>query len=288
MDWLHLIFISLTAYSFGTIVQKLILNDDKVHPISFSIIFQTINGIAFILAALIFSDLDFQGIINLWPYVLLGCLLYAATNFFSFLSLQKIDASKYTIIFASRGLFTVIASTLFLNETLDSVSKIIGVILIILGVVVVTIDKFDRSLFQITKFEAFGLLAALAVGLANTNDSVVLKQMDIFTYTGVVFIIPALILAIISKSGRTNIKPLLNLKFLPKIVLFSILIFISAFTFFSALEIHNSAEVSSVNLLGTVLTVLLGIILLHERRNILKKIVGSVLSILGLLLITLA
>lgn len=287
MNWLVIITISLVSYSIATIFQKLILNQERIHPISFCVIFEVVCGIIFLIAALVFNTLDLNGLFSLLPFLALATVLYVGGNYFVFLALQKLDASKYTVIFASRGLFTVLASAIFLGDKLDSTTKILGVALIILGVIIVTVEKFDKNLFKLTKYEVFALLAALCIGFVNTVDSHILRNMDLYTYTAFAFLVPGILIGLISKEGRDNIKPLINFKDLSKILVFCVLLVVSAFTFFTALGMHNSAEVASVNLLGTVLTVMLGIGVLGERKNILKKLVGALVSVAGLLLITL-
>ena len=89
---------------------------------------------------------------NLQPILfnfVLMIVLYSAENIFLFKALKKLEASKFTIIFSSRALFTVLVSSILLGEFLN-IGQWVGAILILLGIYLV-IGKINR--FNFSKFD---------------------------------------------------------------------------------------------------------------------------------------
>lgn len=282
MTWQILIALSITFFSISILLQRLILRENNSKPIAFSIFFQFLTGILITISGFLLGNMVFPNIVPLIPNLLLMIVLYTFANIFIFKSLKEIEASKYTIIFATRALFTILASTLILSEGL-TIKQLGGTLFILLGVIIVSIES---TKFSFKKGELFALLGAIGFGFANTNDRFLLSTFNIYPYMSVIFISPAIFMAFIYPKELKHIKLFLHKSFFKKALLLCVIYALSAITFFGALKIaDNSSQVISVNLTSVITTVLLSIIFLKERSHIIKKLAGAIITFIGLFLI---
>lgn len=283
MSWQLLIGISVLIYSVSVLIQRVLLKDDKSDPMSFSIFFQI--GVALVTAILVLSingSIPIPDMSKISWSVIVMTVLYALANIFIFKSLKTTEASNFTIIFSSKTLFAVLGSILVFSEKL-SADKLIGVLLILAGVVIVSIKKFE---LKFSKGEVFAFLAAIAFGLANTNDGFLVKFFDPYSYVVIGFLLPGILIALLYPKKLKDVSVYVKKNMLWKMIILCGLYGISAVAFFAALQIvPNVSQAFAINAFGGVLTVLLSIIFLKEKDNLLRKIIGAVLSLVGVLLV---
>lgn len=280
MTWQLLLAISILGTSISTIIQKILLSKNKVDPIACSITFQLIAGIIIGLFTLM-NGFKFPNLIPLIPNLILMSIFYGAGDIFSFYALQITDASEYTIIFASRALFTIVGSVLILHEKFLP-SQIFGTFLIITSIVLVF---WKKDKFSFNKGFIFALLAALCFGLAFTNDAFIIKSgFDVPTYLTLAFIFPALMTWLFYPKSTSKMKPLFSNQTLIKVFLFGFIYSISAIAYFTAYKVgKNSAQIAPLNQTTIIVTLLLSIIFLNERKDLPKKIIGAFIAFIGVL-----
>ena len=278
-----MILVSVILYSISVLLQRVILKENESQPIAYSMFFQLLVGIVIGITGSLFADMSLPS--NLTPLfwnLLLMTFLYAFANVFIFKSLKLTEASKFTIVFATRAFFTVFASSLLLKEFLTG-SQFLGALLIFSGVVLINLKS---SKFSLDKGSLFALLGALAFGLANTNDRYLLKSFNIYPYITLAFIAPFFLMTVIYPKELKHLKLFLGKTVLKKVLLLSVIYAFSAISFFAALQIsNNSSRVASANLTSVIITVILSALFLKERESLSKKIAGAVLSFIGLLLL---
>lgn len=264
MNWQALILISVFLSSFSTILQRVLLKDDKGSPIAFSILFQFIGTLIVAAFGIGFGDFSFDGLYIVLQYILIMTLLYGTGVIFYFKSLQLVEASEFSIIFSSRVLFAIAGTTLLLREALTP-SILIGAILIILGVIIVTLKS---TKINFTKGELFAFLAALTFGLTVVTDRFLLQNMDFYTYIFLVFLLPGIFATIVYTKQIKGVSYYLNIKLFPRLVLAAFLQTVTVITFFAALKVSpNSSLVVLVNLTSVIFTVVLSIVVLKERER---------------------
>ena len=79
---------------------------------------------------------------------------------------------------------------------------------------------------------------------------------------------------------------MLSRNFLKKLGMLSILYAASAITIFSAYQVgRNAAQIAPLNQTSTILTVILAIIFLKERSQLVRKLLGGLLSFIGIVLV---
>jgi len=283
MSWQLLIGLSVLFYSVVVLLQKTILKQKQTQPIAFSIAFQLACGLIALIVGFLSQNLSWPVNLNLlWLNLILAAFLYGFGNTLLFKSLHLIEASKLTIIFASRAPFTILASTLLLHEIL-SPKQLFGALLILLGTVFVSY-KSNKLVFG--KGEVFAVLAAMCFGFAVTNDRFIIQSIPVYSYMVYAFLSSAILMAIIYPQQIKPIKLFMNQSVFPRFFLVSLLYFLVGLTFYSALSIGNSSQIGTINLTSVVIIVLLSIIFLKERDNLFKKLLGALISFIGLLFVS--
>lgn len=278
-----LLAISIIFSAIPVLLQRVLLKGDHVEPISFSILFQF--GVATVVAILtlaIYGSIPFPSLAPIGWNLLLMSVSYSIANIFIFNSLKVTEASRFTVIFASKTFFAVIALTVLFKEGLSSLQWL-GAILIMVGVAVVYLQKTDS---KINRGDLFALGAALMFGIANTNDRYLVEFFDPYTYVIVGFMLPGLLVASLYPRKIVYIKNYFTKAFMPKMFLLCFFNGLAAIAFFTALQLApNSSQVFTFNTFSAILTVILSIIFLKERDYLARKLLGATLSLIGLILV---
>lgn len=283
MTHIYLIIFSVLIYSFSVIFQRILLSKDNNDPIIFSLFFQYLTAFIIYIYALFTNQLQWHSVINVSWNLLYLAVLYGIGNGLIFISLQKIEASKFSILFATRGIFTISGAAVLFGEFLSK-NQFIGAILIFLGILIV---NYQKNNFKIKYNDLYAVAAGLLFGLANLNDRILLNELNLYQYTILGFLFPAIFTSIIYFKRLYLIKNFITDRKIISIFGLSICYSISALTFFGALQIAPvSSQIIAINLTSTILIAVLGIIFLKERSNIFSKILGAIISMIGLLLVS--
>ena len=283
MTWQVLISISVVLFSVATLLQRVLLREDKSDPMIYLVFFQVSTGFMLGVFGLLFKQLSFPNIKPLLPNLFLMMTLNGVGAISQFKALKYVEASRYAVIFSVRVFVTILASSFILKEGLSGVQWL-GTFLIVVGVLLANIQSAKLSF---SKKEGLALLSAVVFGLSNTNDRFLLKSFKVYPYIFLGYILPACFVVMLNPYTIRKMKVFLKWQLFKKLLLFSVLFVISGLAFFSALQIvDNSSKVIAINLTPVVLTVLLAAVFLKERDNLLEKILGAVLSFLGLLLVS--
>lgn len=285
MSWQALIGISVITFSLSTLLQRTILKRANISPIVFSILFQLLVGIIILIFGLISgAEMDVKLNLNLIvPNLILSSVLYAIANVLKSESLAKTEASKFTIIFSSRVIFTIATAAIFLNESLN-IHQVIGTFLILSSIILVTI-KGRKLKFE--KVDLLALLASVIFGIGIVNDRYILKLANIYPYMVFDFVAPSLLLLVFYFKELPQIKKFLEFKVSLQLITLCVIYAISSATFLAALKYGtNVSQISVVNLTSVIITVFLALILLRETDNWVKKSVGALLCFIGLILVS--
>lgn len=248
---------------------------------AYSIVFQITVGIITAIYAFL-NGFRIPDLVPIFPNLVLMTFLYGAGNVFVFNALKLTEASQFTILFASRSLWTIFAAILFLGESF-SLKQVIGTILIISSIVIVS---WRKQQFKLSKGELYAILAALAFGLAFANDAFIIRNFDVSSYLVLAFIIPALGVWAVYPKSISKMKPLFEKKTLPKLIVLAVFYTISAIVIFLAYQVgRNAAQIAPLNQTTIIITVIFAVIFLNEKTDILRKLVGAAVSLIGVILL---
>jgi len=284
MSWQFFALLNIIFFSLSTLLQRVLIKESKSRPITYTIFFNVFTGVFVLLIGLFAHVLVFSSLtIQLGFFLLLAIFLYAFGNLFIFKALKETEASKFTLIFATRVLFTIVVAVLFLSESFG-IKEVVGTLLIFIGIFLVS--KTSKK-FVFNRGDLYSVIAAMLIGFANANARFVLHSMSVFPYMLFGFFGPALILSLIYPKEAKHGKIFLKRKAFGGIVLLSIFFAIANIGFFEAIKYGPGVSiVSSVVLTSVIVTVVLSIIFLHERTSIWKKLLGALISFAGLVILT--
>lgn len=202
MSWQAFILVSVLFLSVGTLFQRIAMKEKESDPWSFSVIFQILVASLIYLWTLFTSETINLSVPIYHPNIVLMTGLWALANILIYNAFKTIQASTFSILFATRSLFTLITSTIFLGESVE-IYQVFGIALILLGVAIVSVQ---RKGFSMGRSGVLAIAAAACVGFANTNDRMVLKLLDVPTYSVISYLFPGIFLLMLKPTAVKKIS----------------------------------------------------------------------------------
>lgn len=286
---IYLTLFSVVLYSVGSIIRKQVSAVDDDLNYIYTVLFQLVGGFFVLIFSLLlgFGD-EYSGYFDtLTPYILmkiiLSAVLWFSATVTSFKALHTITASKYSIIETLSPLVSIILALLFLSESFTQ-QQLIGMFLILASVFFVVYDK-ETKFSNISRGELIALLSALLSGSALVNDKAIYLATPLSPTLAILFVLPGIlgILAKPSELKKINIVKK-NKGVMTQLLLMGAIWGIAAISYYKAIVLSNSVSlVVSISQLSVILTVLLGLIFLKETKNWQIKIIASIVSVAGLI-----
>lgn len=283
MNWFILTIISATTSSLTKILQKLFLDKKGANPMTFSFVFQLIIAFIFLLYCLITKTLYIPKLSHIVTNLILMAMFYGLGNICIFYAFKLTEASESAIIFSSSSLWAVLSAVIFLKESLDMI-KIMGIILVLSGLIAV---NYAKTSWKVNRGHFFAIIAALCFGLGFTNDMFVIREFkSVASYSILAFAFPGLLTIFFSPKLIFDIPYFFKPNKLIGILLPAIIYSISAFTIYNAYKLGGQASIiSSISATSTIMTVIISYFFLKERDRIPNKILGTILTFIGVLLL---
>lgn len=258
-------------------ISRYVLKDED-EATSWAWLYETIRVPLFLLLALF----DFR--LKTDPKSLILLFFLGLTEFISVYLYMKMHAFSHlsisTIISRTRLIWIPLIAFLFLGETLRPL-EYLGILVLFIGVsVTVTPQKF-----LVDKGAIYANLAAIVIAI-----NVVLLKLgaDIASPSVLLFFysLPSVILfPIFMKNAKERLIENSKKNFIPKLI--GVLASMGAGYFLVvALKMGDVSKVNAIYQGMMVTSVLAGIIILKEREDILKKTIGTFLTIIGVILLT--
>lgn len=292
MTAIYLSLFAVVVYSIASIVRKQISAVDDNLNFIYAILFQFFGGFfVFIFSWLLGFGSEYGQIAPAFTpsvilKILIGSVLWISSTVLSFRALNKITASKFSIIETLAPVVSIALALTFLGESFGQL-QFVGMALILISVFVVVYDK-DVKFSHFSQGEILALLASVFGGIALANDKGIYFALPLTPALTIMFILPG-ILGLLYRPNEIKKLKLVrkNGGVIKQILIMSSLWSVSAIAYYKAVVVSNSlALVTSINQLSVVLTVLLGLIFLKETENWLIKIIASIVSVVGLVLMS--
>lgn len=283
MSWLLFVFINIFSLGSVSVLQRSSLRTKNSDPVAYGVLFQL--TIAFLLYIFSIFTIGFT-LPDLAPIALplfLMTVFFTIYNLLIFKAYKLTEASEIAVILATNSLWAIASSLLVLGEVINF-KQILGATLIVLGVIVITLKK-KRIVFSIGHI--YTLIAAIFFGLGFTTNVYIVKDFEsVSSFLVLAFLFPGLGLLFIRPKALKNIGFYFKGAPMLKITLASSIFAIAAITSMLAYKYGGKASIIAPMSQSSILvTVLLSYILLNERDNILKKLAGSTLVLIGLVLL---
>lgn len=218
--------------------------------------------------------------------IILGILLWTCFSLLNLISIKKTEVSLREPINQSRVILVGIFGALLLGEQLDLMS-IVGILVIFLGLLICLFDvhkKFGSIKDPGVQIVFIGCVITAAIAIV---DKMGLKQIPLLVYSMIMYGVPLLlILCALNKQRFAEIKHVVKTPALLKVSLFSgflaLTSILATWIAYQHLDLHIAFPLLQ---LANIITVIIAIIFLHERTNMHQKILGSIVTILGAILV---
>jgi len=281
MTWQLLTIISVLSLSVSVILQRILIHRDKTDPFAYAVVFQGIVGVLLMAVALAVG-FKLPGIEAVIVPAVISVIFFGVGHIVYAKTLQKVEASAFSVLFATQAIWIMILGIVLLGESLTAL-QVAGTILIFVGVGFLV--KNLASVFK-DKGTLLGLLTGLMFGIAITAWSYVGRHTDTLSWAAISFIATALVAFLARPKSVQKMKPLLKPKVLATLVLLAIFYGIGSLAMLYAYKEGSFAIISPLRQTSIIVTVLLALALLPQERNrIRRKILAALICVVGVVLI---
>lgn len=257
------------------------MHKDKIDPFAYAVLFQGIVGVLLMIFAIYYGFRLLNIEIVIMPAVIsilfygIGHIVYAKT-------LQRVEASAFSVLFATQAIWIMLLGIILLNESM-SVLQIAGTVLIFISVGVLA--KNFRSIFS-ERGTLLGLFTGLMFGIATYSWSYVGRFTDTISWAAISFIGTALVAFLVRPSSVQKMKPLLKFGVLAKLAALAIFYGIGSLAMLFAYKYGTFAIVSPLRQVSIIATVLLALSFIpKERSRVKRKILAAAICMVGVVLI---
>lgn len=280
MAWYSYLIINICVFSLATLYQRMILKNSK-DPVLYYVINGLVAG-SILIAYGFWMGFKIPNIQHISLNLIIMTVLLGFGNMLNFTALRRTEASEFTVLFSTRAVWSVVAAILVLGESFG-LKQIIGGSLIISSVFLVS---WKKKSFRLNEGEMLTLAAAAFFGIEFVNDTYLVSSIDLLFYLPLIFLLPSLFIGALNYKKLPTIHKVVSLKDFFKLSFLALMFAISATATLTAYtKGHNAAQIAILNQTSTILIVMLGIIFLNERSHMKLKILGAVISLIGVFLV---
>lgn len=218
---------------------------------------------------------------KIYIFLFLAIIFYAINNRLGTTARKGLEVSTYSILKQLSTVFILFAGIIFFKETFI-LNKMVGGLLIILSNVLIF---YNKSNFKYNKYLLYGILANISLTIALFIDVNYSNYFNIAFYILLIFLIPSILIFLFE---RVKIKDIVKeYKNSNKLILFltSISWIIMLISKLKAYQYGKVVIVAPLCSLTVILNIILAYFLFKEKNNLLKKIISSILIIIGIILI---
>jgi drug/metabolite transporter (DMT)-like permease len=281
MSWQLLTLISVLSLSISVILQRTLIHRDKTDPFAYAVVFQGIVGVLLMAVALVVG-FKLPGIGAVIIPAIIAVIFYGTGHIIYAKTLQKVEASAFSVLFATQAIWIMILGIVLLGESLTAL-QVVGSILIFIGVGFLV--KNISSVFK-DKGTLLGLLTGLMFGIAITAWSYVGRHTDTLSWAAISFIGTASVAFLVRPKSVQKMKPLLRPKVLATLIFLAIFYGIGSLAMLFAYKEGSFAIISPLRQTSIIVTVLLALAFLPQERNRIKrKVIAALLCAVGVVLI---
>jgi drug/metabolite transporter (DMT)-like permease len=281
MNWFFLAIGSALNFSALSLLSRLVSVKSK-NPRAMSFVF---NLTAIAMSLIIFFAVEghkkFVLPNRVEPYLFLSIpvLFYGLFERLRFYATKALEASHLTIV-NNVSLLVAVTIAFFLYSEKLTLNYFIGFLLIITALLLVSLDKISVINW---KGVMIGVIANVMLGIGWALDKKMLGYFNTETYNLFAWLFPLIILYLPSLSF-SEIKKEFKLSSW-KIVLLAFFNVAGYFLNLKALILADATRVFPVAQTSTIFTVIFGIILLKEKKFLIRKIFAGVIAVIGVYLL---
>lgn len=228
-----------------------------------------------------FFEIKFPTDIKIYLLLGLAIIFYTIQNRLATTARSGMEASSYSIIKQLSNVFVMVMGFLFLKEELTS-QKIIGSILLIGSNIFIF---YQKGTWKNNRYLLLGIFANLCMGIALFLDVNSSNSFNLAFYVFITLLFPAILVFI---TERIKIKDIVNewkMNSKSLILLTGIGWSFMMITKLKAYQLGEVTKIAPLCSLTVILNVLFAFIFLKNRKNIVKKLIVSILILIGVFMI---
>ena len=272
------IIFTLFVYVLNKLYAKITVKN--VDPIALTILGNLFAAIVFL--PFVYKDiLNFNFDIYQILIIIFGGLCWTVTGLVSNISVKKADVSLREPMLALRVIIVSLLAYLFLQEVFDT-QKIIFTFMIFLGVFIAGWRGGKNFDFH-SEGSKWVFLSIITMAFSVFFDKLGATQVGVEFYTWCMYFIPFVLQSVKIPSLQKEIKEILTNHRFNFIILSSSM----ALTYWSQIKLYSLLPISvayQIIQFGSILTILAAVIFLGERDNLNRRLLGSAIAILGVIL----
>lgn len=281
MTWQLYTAISVLGLSVSIILQRILLHKHKTDPVAYSVLFQLFVAVILMVVSLMVG-FSLEGISDVWLVATACIVLYGVGTVVYAKTLQRVEASAFSMLFATHAIWVMALGLLFFNESL-TILQIIGSILLFVSVGMLA--KNIKSIFT-DKGTVYGLTTGVIFGLAITSWAYVGREVDTLSWAAISFVGSSFVSFLVSPMSYKKMAPMLKGAVASKMVLLAVFYSIGSTAMLFAYKYGTLTLVSPLRQTGIIVTTLLALLLLVQERNrIAIKITAACVSFAGVVLL---
>lgn len=281
MTWQLFTFISVLGLSVSVLLQRTLLHKHKTDPFAYAIMFQAIVGVLLLIPALI-HGFTLAGLEKYMVPAGISVLCFGVGHIFYAKTLQRVEASNFSVLFATQAVWTMVLGIILLHESL-TLLQVLGTVLLFTSVAMLA--KNLRKVFA-DRGVAYGLITGLLFGIAVYFWSLVGRYVDGISWAAISFIATSLVVLLVRPIAITQLRPLLQPVVFSKLWLLGIFYGVGSLAMLFAYQLGTFAVISPLRQTSIIVTVLLALALLpSERSRIGRKLLAALICTIGVVLI---
>ena len=257
------------------VVTKSIKSDGAM-----TILIQLISSFICIFIISLF-EIKFPTNYKVYIFLFITIIFYTLNDRLGTTARKGLESSTYIILKQLSPVFMILMGVLFFKEKFV-LSKALGSLLIIVSNVLVF---YNKKSFKFNKYLILGILANISLAIALFIDVNYSNEFNLAFYVLLTFLIPCILIFIFE---RIKIKDIiLEYKNSNKIavILTSISWVIMMISKLKSYQLGSVIVVATLSSLTVILNVIISYFFLKEKDNLVKKIIASILIIIGIILI---
>lgn len=280
-SWQVFTAISVVSLSISVILQRVLIHKSKINPYAYVVVFQGLVGILLLGLACVFG-FSLSGIQNYILPSIISIVCFGIGHIFYAKTLQKVEASSFSVLFATQSIWTMLLGVLLIGENITAL-QIIGTVLIFISAGMLA--KNFRTSFR-DHGTLLGLATGVLFGVAVYFWSIVGRHVDGMSWAAISFIAISLLVLMVRPATLSLLKPLLSGSTVHKLLLLAIFYGLGSVTMLFAYQAGSFTVVSPLRQTSILVTVLLALIFLpFERTRITRKMLAAVICMIGVICI---
>jgi drug/metabolite transporter (DMT)-like permease len=254
------------------------ITEKKYSAFSYFFLQMSLNLLLYTIPFIMFGSIPREPFV--YFYLIIPVIFIFLSNLFLIKAYKTEDISNISILSRSSLVITFISGILFLHEKI-TYWKILGLLAIIAGVLIIF---YEGKKIKPTAGFLFALGSGILMGAMAYFRKLVLTYVNPITVVFSGQLLMTITLLLIPKSYR-DLKPIFS-KYKKKIII-SRITAVAGFYLIIWTFSKGNISIANTNYETAFLlsTAFIGILFLHERKNIIKKLVGSLLCALGIILL---